>query len=410
MPETKILFQILRKKSGPSMTDSVSKVMISIVDSQVKNREKEIPQLSHVETKSNQKYSRSQLIDDKKENILIKSALDLSFQGNEEWTLDGTNPNIQNKQCIDTQRTVFRIVCKNMTMCNFMDVYNYLECGFRGVADFDIIHHIDSDHDILYQKIESPTPEWILSSRDCQCLRMRFYIPEYNDKYSKNTYVVMGTLWYPFDSQWKDHILYIDPAAHKKKCYRITFKYGARVYYKAVNTNNDTYTYIGIQHAYRSGGWIPKFIENAFGLKQKNIKYFEDLCKRIPEELKQREYDINPRVQTPLLHTIAKYDEKNNLNEDVVDDEIDSKEEHNRIKEWLKGDAIDMEQYYDVLVKNGFDSFNLIRTLTIHILQQIGVNKLGHRIELMRRVSSLEGNLDNEVNVEEIEGQHTEYM
>ncbi len=124
-------------------------------------------------------------------------------------------------------------------------------------------------------------------------------------------------------------------------------------------------------------------------------------------------------MQQPLLST--KVEEKDNCDDIVDNDEIDGKveqardiddnEEHKRIRIWLRGDRINMEQYYELLINNGFEDFNLIRGLNLDIMEQIGIDKIGHRVELLRRINNLEGNIDDNVDyVENEEGQHTAYM
>eukprot|EP01083_Nonionella_stella_P070959 190229_1 len=383
------------------MSDSVANVMVSIVDSQVKNRDlKYTKQHQEVPSESNQKmmkYNRDALIDDTKEYKLIKSALNIAFEDNTNWNLDNKNANIQHKMCQSTQRKVFRILCNEVNTCDFMDLYRYLECGYQGVADFDIVQHIDNDHDMLYQSIKSPVSEWVIGSRDCQCVRMRYYIPRCVDKSTNKSYVVMGTLWYPFDDEWSNHALYIVPP---KSVRRIRFRFGARVFYKPCDAKHDAFAYCGIQHAYRSGGWVPSFVEDAFGLSQKNIRYFHDLCLRIPEELKQRKLNINPKVQKPLLpgdHN--EMEEKEMINEN-----------YEEIRMWLKGEA-NMEQYVGVLIRNGFDDFILIQTLTLELLETIGIHKIGHRMQIMKLIQNLDDNaFDDEGYVGNEEGVETQYV
>eukprot|EP01084_Bolivina_argentea_P119876 212512_1 len=55
---------------------------------------------------------------------------------------------------------------------------------------------------------------------------------------------------------------------------------------------------------------------------------------------------------------------------------------------WLKND-VKLEQYFDILIDNGFDNLDAITTTNINQLKEIGIDKIGHRQQLMKHIQSL---------------------
>eukprot|EP01084_Bolivina_argentea_P136390 240195_1 len=63
--------------------------------------------------------------------------------------------------------------------------------------------------------------------------------------------------------------------------------------------------------------------------------------------------------------------------------------EREKIKQWLTY-VVHLEQYFELLVDiNGFDSFEAIRELTDDTMQQINIEKIGHRMKLIKYIENL---------------------
>jgi hypothetical protein len=60
------------------------------------------------------------------------------------------------------------------------------------------------------------------------------------------------------------------------------------------------------------------------------------------------------------------------------------------VEEWLKG--MRMEKYWDLFQKNGFDLFAAVAEMNNDHLIEIGVDALGHRVVLLKRISELPHN------------------
>ena len=63
-------------------------------------------------------------------------------------------------------------------------------------------------------------------------------------------------------------------------------------------------------------------------------------------------------------------------------------EENQVFKDWLKG--INLIRYHDILQKNGFDDFDAISTVNLNQLNEIGIDKIGHRQKLMKHIQRLD--------------------
>merc|ERR1712129_581389 len=55
------------------------------------------------------------------------------------------------------------------------------------------------------------------------------------------------------------------------------------------------------------------------------------------------------------------------------------------VKEWLKN-TVKLPQYFDLFAEQGFDEWDTIMDvgLTDNILEKIGINKMGHRLKIMK--------------------------
>eukprot|EP01084_Bolivina_argentea_P089610 161658_1 len=70
---------------------------------------------------------------------------------------------------------------------------------------------------------------------------------------------------------------------------------------------------------------------------------------------------------------------KNNINR-----KLSKKEE---LRKWLK-DTVDLEEYFDILVENGYDEMESVKLLRMNELTLL-IEKMGHRAKLMRYIAML---------------------
>ncbi len=61
--------------------------------------------------------------------------------------------------------------------------------------------------------------------------------------------------------------------------------------------------------------------------------------------------------------------------------------ERNKIKKWLN-ETVKLGQYFELLIKNGYDTFESIYDITFNDLAEIGINKMGHR-KIIKYISKL---------------------
>ena len=55
------------------------------------------------------------------------------------------------------------------------------------------------------------------------------------------------------------------------------------------------------------------------------------------------------------------------------------------VQRWLK--MVNLEQYLDLFIRNGFDQLSVIQTLTMNDLLEIGIEKKGHRIRIVQAIA-----------------------
>eukprot|EP01084_Bolivina_argentea_P284615 487852_1 len=64
---------------------------------------------------------------------------------------------------------------------------------------------------------------------------------------------------------------------------------------------------------------------------------------------------------------------------------------YDKFQLWLINE-VELEQYCNILVENGFDSLDAISTINMDELLQIGIQKMGHRKQLMKHIQLLDCN------------------
>eukprot|EP01083_Nonionella_stella_P012139 34458_1 len=79
-----------------------------------------------------------------------------------------------------------------------------------------------------------------------------------------------------------------------------------------------------------------------------------------------------------------------------------------KLKQWLAVD-VGLAQYYDVFIENGVESLEIAKLITMETLKEMGIQKVGHRMQIIQKVVSLNQNGANVVNniaYAGYEGQH----
>eukprot|EP01084_Bolivina_argentea_P208219 355091_1 len=99
--------------------------------------------------------------------------------------------------------------------------------------------------------------------------------------------------------------------------------------------------------------------------------------KMLTEISKQQKFILEQLDDIKKEITLIKSGNNNNLNVDKNELEI--------FKDWLKNE-VKLEQYFSILVENGFDSLDIIKTTDMEQLKKIGIVKIGHRQKLMQHI------------------------
>ena len=74
-----------------------------------------------------------------------------------------------------------------------------------------------------------------------------------------------------------------------------------------------------------------------------------------------------------------------------------NKSEGEKLRAWLK-DTVKLEEYFEMFERNGFDSLDAIKLVTMEVLNMIGIDKIGHKMVLLRHIAKLNVNNANEGN------------
>ena len=92
--------------------------------------------------------------------------------------------------------------------------------------------------------------------------------------------------------------------------------------------------------------------------------------------------DLNNRVtkiEKDLKWINNKLKEQTNLTDNL---------EKLKVKKWLK-DSVKLEQYFDVFMENGMENMDVIKLVTKKELNEMKIDKLGHRMKILNEISKL---------------------
>eukprot|EP01084_Bolivina_argentea_P158020 275311_1 len=85
---------------------------------------------------------------------------------------------------------------------------------------------------------------------------------------------------------------------------------------------------------------------------------------------------------------VAKVKHKGN---DISDKHLERLGKRQEIKVWLENE-VNLEEYYDVFIENGFEDIESLQDLDENIMNSIGITKVGHRMKLMKYIKNLKSN------------------
>merc|ERR1712228_213244 len=100
-----------------------------------------------------------------------------------------------------------------------------------------------------------------------------------------------------------------------------------------------------------------------------------------------------------IKENVAKIMKENAFNANIQNKELEA------MKRWMTR-IVKLPQYIDLFVENGFDDMETITEITMSTLTQIGIEKIGHKMKIIKAVTKLNVNHNDNDN----EGAATEYI
>ena len=116
--------------------------------------------------------------------------------------------------------------------------------------------------------------------------------------------------------------------------------------------------------------------------KMKNQK--SDHMKHYFEKYMEQIKSIKKMIKASVKDGSATLSKTKNVNEEV--EKMDKKAQ--LVESWLK-DAVKLPQYTALLIENGFDDLEFIKEIKKEHLMEIGINKLGHQLRLLKCIKDL---------------------
>ena len=76
--------------------------------------------------------------------------------------------------------------------------------------------------------------------------------------------------------------------------------------------------------------------------------------------------------------------------------EQDLDEDQSKVKKWVEKEVkIKGLSLFKILIQSGFEDLDTVKELNEQTLKQMGVNKVGHRIKILKKVKELNENEAN---------------
>lgn len=89
------------------------------------------------------------------------------------------------------------------------------------------------------------------------------------------------------------------------------------------------------------------------------------------------------------------FEMKDNNNDSIKSNKLNnklvniSKEEKQKQVKYFLNDILEMNEYYQLFIDNGLDDMDIIITLTMDELEQLGIKKIGHRKKIKQEIDNL---------------------
>eukprot|EP01083_Nonionella_stella_P160381 524244_1 len=68
---------------------------------------------------------------------------------------------------------------------------------------------------------------------------------------------------------------------------------------------------------------------------------------------------------------------------------------HEMVRKWCKNE-VNLEQYGDVFIENGFEDLESLTTLNMEILNMMQIEKIGHKMKILKCVTKLKAKDDTQ--------------
>ena len=106
------------------------------------------------------------------------------------------------------------------------------------------------------------------------------------------------------------------------------------------------------------------------------------------EETKVQEIDRVDQLERCFLSMQSELDSLKVIVSQLKRAHCSQENEESQMREWMEY-TVKLPQYFEVLRDNGFEDLESMRDITMEHLREIGIDKIGHRLKLMKSVAVL---------------------
>jgi len=105
----------------------------------------------------------------------------------------------------------------------------------------------------------------------------------------------------------------------------------------------------------------------------------EMIQNRMDEEEKENDNNLQQQIDE-MKETLKRMTVKMSVNEENTEEAV--------FKKWVV-DTLKYPEYYELFIENGVETLNVAKLLTKSELKAIGINKIGHQLQIMEEITAL---------------------
>ena len=123
--------------------------------------------------------------------------------------------------------------------------------------------------------------------------------------------------------------------------------------------------------------------------RDKKEEYKDQIEKRL-QSMQNEILSLKSTLQSQTSEILKAINMQRNDRMTVKEAHCNPENNGSELREWIEN-KVKLPQYLDLLIENGFEDLETLQDITMEHLREMGIDKIGHRIKLMKAVATLKG-------------------